>query len=356
MAIWVVVGHTIKNSGIFPSDIAFFSILVQPGLAVDVFIILSGFVIFFLLDARAIGYSQFIVQRFFRLAPIYYFMLVISAAVLDWQTEFIQSFAFRSPGIENNLVIHLDAQRDFFVHLVAHLLMVHGAVSDSLLRSSAYTFLGAAWSISVEWQFYLIAPSLFYFVQRSYWTSAALLVVTIVFIRSLNYAGEGFVINQAVYFLIGILSYYLWKNCNSIKIDARQVELFAVIAVCLIYLLSTRYISIAIWTLALSCIIAERRGEYTKVQWVTSRILNLRVLKWLGKISYSVYLIHMLVFYSLANVVLHQWPDLGKDGLVAVLMVAVPLATIAGSCVTFHLIERPGIAMGKRLAQRLVAP
>ena len=43
-------------------------------------------------------------------------------------------------------------------HIPLHLTLLHGVVPEKLLPSSATAFLGPAWSLSLEWQFYLIAP------------------------------------------------------------------------------------------------------------------------------------------------------------------------------------------------------
>jgi peptidoglycan/LPS O-acetylase OafA/YrhL len=47
-------------------------------------------------------------------------------------------------------------------HTVAHVLLVHGIVPDSWLPFAAYAFLGQAWNISTEFQFYLIVPGIFW--------------------------------------------------------------------------------------------------------------------------------------------------------------------------------------------------
>lgn len=39
-----------------------------------------------------------------------------------------------------------------------HLLMLHGVVPEVLVARAPGAFLAPAWSVSLEWQFYLVAP------------------------------------------------------------------------------------------------------------------------------------------------------------------------------------------------------
>ena len=64
-----------------------------------------------------------------------------------------------------------------------------------------------------------------------------------------------------------------------------------------------------------------------------------RVLTYLGTISYSVYLLHALVIIIFPPVLGEPW----------VRFTAMLLTTIVGSVVTYHLVEKPSIAMGRRL-------
>ena len=49
--------------------------------AVQIFMIISGFVIFFLLDKKRESYGQFILRRFFRLYPLYIGLLITAIIV-----------------------------------------------------------------------------------------------------------------------------------------------------------------------------------------------------------------------------------------------------------------------------------
>lgn len=45
-----------------------------------------------------------------------------------------------------------------YQNILAHIPLIHGLIPPSALPDAAAAFLGRAWSISTEWQFYLIAP------------------------------------------------------------------------------------------------------------------------------------------------------------------------------------------------------
>src|SRR5580698_7425705 len=67
LALWVVIGHCFRDTGYMPKDLGHFGLLADPGFAVDVFIALSGFVIFDLVETKHEGYGPFITRRFFRI-------------------------------------------------------------------------------------------------------------------------------------------------------------------------------------------------------------------------------------------------------------------------------------------------
>lgn len=48
--------------------------------------------------------------------------------------------------------------KHFWSHVLAHVTMLHGPISNAALPYSEYAFNMPAWSISLEWQFYLVAP------------------------------------------------------------------------------------------------------------------------------------------------------------------------------------------------------
>ena len=84
--------------------------------------------------------------------------------------------------------------------------------------------------------------------------------------------------------------------------------------------------------------------------WVAACRVRWGALAWLGRISYSFYLFHLIVavplvaFLTVAgHAAWHRWP------LGAYMAVALTL-TVGLSAAVYYAVERPSIALGKRLA------
>ena len=75
-------------------------------------------------------------------------------------------------------------------------------------------------------------------------------------------------------------------------------------------------------------------------------VLHTRVLRWLGRVSYSIYLVHGIVLYSLASLF---WRGTRHH---AALMAAGVVLTLAVAHVFYTGIERPAMLLGRRLTQR----
>src|ERR1051325_6417390 len=71
LAWWVVLTHILAYSGISASRFTLLKDLWNGAIPVNVFIILSGFVIFYLLSGLQEGYGAFIIRRFFRIYPVF---------------------------------------------------------------------------------------------------------------------------------------------------------------------------------------------------------------------------------------------------------------------------------------------
>jgi peptidoglycan/LPS O-acetylase OafA/YrhL len=112
----------------------------------------------------------------------------------------------------------------------------------------------------------------------------------------------------------------------------------------------------------------QRYGPQWEAQWVTSiagaavtfaiglAVRNRRIpraVAWLGLISYSVYLLHPLIFNAYRAVpALHRTHGTGTQVLLAVAITAV---IIVASAITYYLVEKPMQRLGRRVAKYLEA-
>jgi peptidoglycan/LPS O-acetylase OafA/YrhL len=112
----------------------------------------------------------------------------------------------------------------------------------------------------------------------------------------------------------------------------------------------------------------QHYGQQWQFQWVTSiagaavtfaiglAVKNRKIprfVAWLGLISYSVYLLHPLIFDAYRAVpALHRTHAMGTQVLLAAAITAV---IIAASAITYYLVERPMQRFGRRVAKYLAA-
>src|SRR5262245_34273125 len=131
--------------------------------AVDVFIVISAFVIFLLLDKTRMSVTQFLTRRFFRLYPLFIslFVIAIPLSLMDhWNVT--HAGAYMSPRMIDYLTRIIESNwTNVHWHSALHAVMLNGAVPERILPNAPGAFLDPAWSVSLEWQFYLVAPLAF---------------------------------------------------------------------------------------------------------------------------------------------------------------------------------------------------
>ena len=116
----------------------------------------------------------------------------------------------------SQLILEADETRHWWQHILVHLTMLHAIVPSAWLPSSQFAFLPPAWSISLEFQLYLVAPLLVWWLSRSglrgmfvVLIPSALCVVPQVYskIAHIWQGGGGFLPEKFFFFLLGSLIY-----------------------------------------------------------------------------------------------------------------------------------------------------
>lgn len=350
--------------GVFVGHIALFAGLSRVGLperageiassCVEVFIILSGFVITHLLLSRDENYRQYIAKRFFRLFPAYILCASLgSAAIAISQTPWPHDPAYQYG--QQLIALQASQAQHFVAHVLLHLTMFHGVVPNNVLNVSQWALLPTAWSISLEWQFYLVAPALLLlFRRRGGGVLVAVLTVVGLWLYARGFLGvfesPSVLPGAAELFLLGIASRLCWGEVKPaapavIATGALVVGYFA------------EQMAIALWIAFASYLFCDRR----KLRHIDRRFIGLadalfagRFPKWAGKRTYSVYLVHYPIFQLLLTALTLYGAKSPTQVGALLLIFGLPLTIITAEAV-HRYVEIPGIRIGKDVARLLGA-
>jgi len=119
--------------------------------------------------------------------------------------------------------------------------------------------------------------------------------------------------------------------------------------------------TLADWYSVLSCIPTRlRRGNDNSTSGrltylVVSPLLTNPIVRYLGRISYSLYLSHTVVIIVIQYALVTWAPGLSQMVYFRVLLANTTAVTIAVSAVLYRCLEIPGIQAGRSLARRLTA-
>ncbi len=355
LAIWVVIAHVtarvISDARILETHSR---AALEPLLPVYVFMILSGFVIWGLLRREHENWRAFIARRFFRLAPLYFAVLMAAALAAPFELRTLENLFWRNQHVYDAIKVHQETLAHFGPHLWAHILMIHGLVPDTILADSNFTFLSQGWSISLEWQFYLIAPALFALWVRGRHAALALCGIGLAAIGLLGIPSVGFLPNQFIWFVLGMISFQAWQSPDwYTHVPARTHDALLLALAVLVYVLLHQPLPVLIWLVVMDALLAQRTGRQTTVTRAVNRLLAQPALQRLGEISYSVYLVHIPILYGVFRA-LTKWDEhLFGWKFLALALPATLALTLLVSALTYRIIEKPGMALGRRLAKRL---
>jgi peptidoglycan/LPS O-acetylase OafA/YrhL len=314
-------------------------------MAVDLFFVLSAFSLLYTNERQTqLGGSwdlkAYATKRFFRIIPLFYFMLLVHCLLL----------------LKNGNPPELS-------RILINLLFIF-----NFIPKEVESIVWAGWSIGVEMVFYTILPFLMLYVRSL--RSAILLWMVASAISAINhvlvdsnpalksYSYFSFLSHLGV-FCAGIMGFSIFRAVGQCK-SAKQRWLDAALLcgpALLAFFTFTEWIwqlawatrmDIQAWGLAFGVTTALLARHPT-------RFLRHAAFQYLGERSYSIYLTHAVVIH-LTFEQLHQLynallPVIGQYAFAICAIVEFPLV-LAFSEVTYRLVERPGILLGRRLLAR----
>lgn len=321
---------------------------------VHLFFIASAFTLCHSAQSRAqsgpSGYGSFFIRRFFRIAPMYYFGLV-----LYWITR---------STVESTLT----PVRYTLSSVMANLVFVHGWFPET----HNYVVPGG-WSIGTEWCFYLLFPFLLsYFVSMKH--TVALIGFSLLLAalfqqylwQSLDngiYTFRYFVpVNHVPVFLLGGVAFGIWRSRRQPLYDLLQPKLSrlfcAIASLCLLLsALTMLERTVFVW---LASFVAGLGSVLFFVLLATSRsrlFINAALTR-IGELSFSLYVTHFLFAWWLVPPVVESIIGPPRPSLRYWLIRygATFALTLAGSVAisecTFAAIERPFQKLGSSLIRK----
>lgn len=310
---------------------------------VDVFFIMSGFIIYYITSNRKeISPVVFFVKRFFRIFPVFFFVWLVVACV--------------------------SYQDQPFINVIKSLFLFHVDYNASA-PAFKFNLIGPAWTLSYEIYFYIIfcVAGAISYKYRGAIASAMLMslpiIIQLYFNGSFSYAANikaEFLLTSVIQsplkilsnamlweFVGGILLAYLFVN-HRFKIQSIRKDVRSVIAALLF--------CIFVYQIFLSPVHAQGIGGlfWPSLCLVAGALIsedlikfNIKPLSFLGDISYSLYLSHWSIIKVFITFFPAAWNNrYGFIGLATFLFISILI-----SYLMYLLIEKPSM----RLARKILA-
>jgi peptidoglycan/LPS O-acetylase OafA/YrhL len=280
-------------------------------------------------------WTNLFISRFFRLVPLYWTCVAVITVIV-----FINTGQFNSSAFE--IIVDILYWLSFF-----------GTPDINNFPLTWIIIAGVTWTLKYEWVFYFSLPFLSIIIRPSTYLkllmSFIILTTAYYTIRPITISSVDIESQFFSLFFLGALSAYL----NQFKFIKKKITspIFSIIGIgSLAYLLFffdtsigyIQYILLYIFFLPVS-LGNSMFGLLNK---------NFSIL--LGEISYSIYLIHGLILYVTFTIL---YPNVFENIIVSFRffswMVLICLATIIISWLTYILIERTFIKLGKSLQSQV---
>ncbi len=355
MCLWVLVGHTCRQTGMR------LPVLRSPHYAVDGFMILSGFLMAYHSLIRSerepltqlSTWTAFYIRRYFRISPLYYLLLIpaylLSESFLRWRTATDHFLGIPRP-LEN-------IQHFSLPHLLVHLTYVFG-----LLPSYHASTVLPDWSLSLEMQFYVMFPFLMLFVLRFGWLLSSVVASAIWLFSSIyaSHLARPFVQPSPLplsllWFVIGMVwaSAYLESpgplpNGRGSATPCRPAKILFAAS---LSLLSRDPHDIILVSIFAWILFADGWVSLGRSAHLVRRVLSGKLSSFLARASYSVYLLHLLILTPVAYFLCTQFQLPVQMRFVFALTTTI--VACYGLARPLEVFENWGIAEGKRLSRKV---
>ena len=315
---------------------AFFDFILQNGdKGVTLFFLMSAYTLCLSLDRKKeteiSPVRNYFLRRVFRIVPLYYFTIILILLV-----------RINSPSLNS---------------ITANVLFIHG-LSPNWINSTV----PGGWSVGIEVLFYLVFPFMFFRIQ----SVPKAINVTLLFmliakvVTSLMFKNppiaDGIlwgvftyenIVSQLPVFLTGICLYLFSKHKQSENEQPALYKSYCLVGLLVIFHLAGGNILKDHYLFAIAFgLLAYGLSGYP------SPVLVNKFTVWIGKLSYSIYLTHLIISHLLVKYHLNHY-NANASAEVLIRFMIILSISVCISWVTYTLIEVPFQNMGKRLIKKL---
>tara|TARA_B100000780_G_scaffold190928_1_gene134440 strand:- start:433 stop:1512 length:1080 start_codon:yes stop_codon:yes gene_type:complete len=261
----------------------------NSGLMVDFFFLLSGFVISLNYQDRIFTYKDIITfqtQRFFRLYPLHIFVLslFVMLEIAKYIAEYYAGMSFNNQSFSSNN----------FSNFVQNIFLLHGFYQDGV------SWNGPSWSISNEFFTYIIFAVLVFFLNRDALKISLISIFIVLLSSFFLYADifiSSFFARCLLSFFLGVIVYNL-QNYLKFRLPNLLSYFIFIISIYFIYNsyeVKSDLLTYFVFALFLLSLVKSDKGNLIKLA------LDNRFFIYLGTISYSIYLVHSLLWIFYIN-------------------------------------------------------
>ena len=342
-ALWVVVFHMdviifYRELGtLLPHELS--GLITQGYLWVDLFFILSGFIICHIYgeqlgsNIQIYSIKNYLVARFFRIYPLHLFTLILLIGCVMVVSTYAPAV------IDDSWNVYFDWQA-----LISNLLLTNAMNQHTYLSWNI-----VSWSIGAEWWTYIYAICLLYFLGNNT-IKHSIIITAISFIglfclvyfspkNNLDITFDFGFLRCLLEFTLGVTSYKAYKQNLGKNIFQRdRYFVFTVLAILIIFHWRMNdLLIIPLFSMLVLCAAYNQRSVL--------QILSSSFLQYLGKISYSIYLMHgvwFMVFWFSLPVIKRIWLIESLSlGQTVIYVISFMTLTIVSANYSYRYIEVP---------------
>jgi len=355
-SLWVLLGHICILTG------CHIKLISSPGIGVDLFILLSGYLMAKNYIERrdvepwndAFTLKKFWIRRFFRIAPLYYFLLIVAISMGPWFGEMRDIITEFAPNTATETSRYADQS-------VSNIL-IHISFLFGLLPQYGFNTTLPDWSIGLEMQFYLLFPFIMLITSRLGYARSLIAIIILCCAGRFIFADyyEAFKMPSLIFiklniFISGMLLAEAIRQRSFVYLILTQIGP-AASAVIGLDLIKYQIAMQAVMIIGMAIILWQypAGSKLEAAIWWPRKMLNNRFNAWLGDVSFSVYLLHLLIVIPVIAYLLQHW-HLGayspftRFGIVCA--VTIPPVYFLSNLL-YHFVEKTGIRFGKSLLTR----